>query len=171
MSGGGGTNKWTTSHVGSSSLSSWVPRMLVIVVRTRKVGIWHWWVRLNIIQKHDREKHTETWWQGDGSEDETLLIRGDAISVLDFGLDVVNGARRFDFGERDGGSTRFECYNQRGFDLKLFARKDEALLVGRDPAPRQRRCSSITIKKSPYAWWCVDFESRVVGSQTVAVVA
>jgi hypothetical protein len=34
-------------------------------------------------------------------EDETLLVRGDSLLVLDLGLDVVNGVRRLDI-ERDG---------------------------------------------------------------------
>jgi len=35
------------------------------------------------------------------SEDETLLVRGDALLVLDLGLDIVNGVRRLHL-EGDG---------------------------------------------------------------------
>ena len=34
-------------------------------------------------------------------EDQALLVRGDALLVLDLGLDVVNGVRRLDL-KRDG---------------------------------------------------------------------
>ena len=37
-------------------------------------------------------------------EDEALLVRGDALLVLDLGLDIVDGVRRLDL-ERDGLSS------------------------------------------------------------------
>ena len=78
--------------------------------------------------------------------------------VLNFGLDIVNGIGRFNF-QSDGlasqrldknlhaatetenkmeGRLFLDVVIRKGSSIfKLFARKDEALLVGRDTAPRQ----------------------------------
>ena len=48
-------------------------------------------------------------------EDESLLIRGDALLVLNFGLDIVNGVGRFDI-EGDG-------LARQGFDKYLHDEK------------------------------------------------
>ena len=94
------------------------------------------------------------------SQDSTFNTIDDHLPffVLDFGLDVVDGVRRLDFQsdglarqslDKDLHPTTEAEYKMEGRLLlnviiregsaifKLFARKDEALLVGRDPAPRQ----------------------------------
>ena len=87
------------------------------------------------------------------SENQSLLIRGDALLVLDLRLDVLNGVRRLDI-ESDGlagqgldkdlhSSTEAEHKMQGRFlldvvvrqgtsILELLASEDEALLVGRN---------------------------------------
>uniref|UniRef100_A0A453JW85 Uncharacterized protein n=1 Tax=Aegilops tauschii subsp. strangulata TaxID=200361 RepID=A0A453JW85_AEGTS len=87
------------------------------------------------------------------NEDEALLVRGDALLVLDLRLDVVYGVRRLNL-ERDGlagegldedlhSTTQAEHQVEGGLlldvvvsegatVLKLLASKDEALLVRRD---------------------------------------
>uniref|UniRef100_A0A453JVS0 Uncharacterized protein n=1 Tax=Aegilops tauschii subsp. strangulata TaxID=200361 RepID=A0A453JVS0_AEGTS len=87
------------------------------------------------------------------SKDEALLVRGDALLVLDLRLDVVYGVRRLNL-ERDGlagegldedlhSTTQAEHQVEGGLlldvvvsegatVLKLLASKDEALLVRRD---------------------------------------
>ena len=87
------------------------------------------------------------------SKDQTLLVRGDALLVLDFGLHVFDGVRSFDF-ESDGlasegldkdlHTTTQAKHQVKGrllLDvvvtqsttiLELLASKDQALLVGGD---------------------------------------
>ena len=87
------------------------------------------------------------------SEDKTLLIGGDALLVLDLGLDVLNGVRRLDV-EGDGlageglhedlhataesqheveGGLLLDVVVREGAAIfQLLAGKDESLLIGRD---------------------------------------
>jgi len=86
-------------------------------------------------------------------EDETLLVRGDALLVLDLGLDVLNRVRRLDLeGHRlaregldedlhaaaeaqhqvEGRLLLDVVVRQGAAVLELLAREDQALLVRRD---------------------------------------
>ena len=88
-------------------------------------------------------------------KDKTLLVRGDALLVLDLGFNIVNGVRGLDL-QRDGlprqrlhedlhSATETEHEVERGFllnvvvregptVLKLLSSEDQALLVRRDTA-------------------------------------
>jgi hypothetical protein len=87
------------------------------------------------------------------SKDETLLIRGYSLLVLDFGFDVIDRIRRFDFesdgfasegldkdlhttteteDEMEGGFLLNVVVRERAAVLELLSGKDKTLLVGRD---------------------------------------
>ena len=88
-------------------------------------------------------------------EDEALLVRRDALLVLDLGLDIINGVRGLNLeGDRlaregldkdlhaatktedevEGGLLLNVVVRQSAAVFKLLAREDQALLVGRDAA-------------------------------------
>jgi hypothetical protein len=97
-------------------------------------------------------------------EDQALLVRGNALLVLDLGLDVVDGVRRFDL-KGDGlasqgldedlhttPKTKDEVKRRLLLDiviregsaiLKLLSGKDEALLIGRDTGNDDQRIAQL----------------------------
>ncbi len=93
-------------------------------------------------------------------EDETLLIRGDALLILNLGLNVVDGVRRLDFegdgltrqsldedlntatkreDEVKGGLLLNVIVGQGAAILELLAREDKALLIRRDAEENYQR--------------------------------